>query len=195
VSRRGRQVSFPPAVQLPEPAPPVPRLGPVVFTVRFGGNEHRVNLSDLPCPRLVRRLAQGLSGIGGDEGSLHTPSNVQTLVSHASDFVAFVAATVADSGDRFDVVDLRREHLDAFERDLVRRHGEHSRQPHAVLRDVMRLLRLVRDEIPDAFGAELDARIEYTSALARRRPSTPLDAYPLPVFEAIHKAAMVDVRA
>ncbi len=51
---RGRKVRFGAVGGVVEPPEPMPAIGPVVFTVVFGGTEKVVDLSDLACPRLVR---------------------------------------------------------------------------------------------------------------------------------------------
>ena len=69
---RGRKVRFDAAGGAGEPPEPVPAIGPVVFTVVFGGTGKVVDLSDLPCPRLVRPLAAALASISGDHGTVRT---------------------------------------------------------------------------------------------------------------------------
>ena len=65
---RGRWATFPAEDQLPAAPPPVPSVGPVVFTVCLDGRELAVDLSDLPCPRLVRPLAEVLRDRAGEDG-------------------------------------------------------------------------------------------------------------------------------
>ena len=69
---RGRKVRFSATAGGTEPAGPVTAIGPIVFTVAFGGTPVTVDLSDLPCPRLVRPLAAALASISGDHGTVRT---------------------------------------------------------------------------------------------------------------------------
>ncbi|MGW9514180.1 hypothetical protein, partial [Embleya sp. NPDC055610] len=109
-------------------------------------------------------------------------------------FVRFVAQVEADDAGRLDVDDLTPELLEAFELKLIADHRDtNSNIPYATTSGILRLLRLVRDEHPDDFDAEMQARLGFTvvKATVEHRP---LDAYPTPVFEAIEAAALADVR-
>ncbi len=82
---RGSRVMFP-AGDVPPAA--VPALGPIVFTLTFAGVPKTVDLSDLPCPRLVRPLAAALASIGGDTGTVRTwAPDVQQMVRYVREFV------------------------------------------------------------------------------------------------------------
>ena len=71
----------------------------MVFTLRFHGIERSVDLSDLPCPRLVRPLAAALASIGGDDGALRTwnPDFLQ-MVRHLRTLRRFRRTTSGASG-------------------------------------------------------------------------------------------------
>jgi len=191
---RGRAVRFPGAGQIPEPPEPVPVLGPVVFTVVFGGTARRVDLSDAPCPRLVRPLAAALAGIGGDDGVVHRwRPDFQQMIRHLRAFAEF-AASGAETPDRFGLADLTGRTLDGFEADLLARYGQSGSRVQAFMRTVVRLLRLAAQTAPLALTPALQGRLGYGTTLPSRR-SRPLDAYPVTVLEAIEQAAAADVRA
>ena len=70
----------------------MPAIGPVVFTVAFGGTPVTVDLSDLPCPRLVRPLAAALASISGDHGTVRTfDPDFRQKVRHLREFAGFAA--------------------------------------------------------------------------------------------------------
>ncbi len=192
---RGRWAAFPTDEQLPPAPVPVPTVGPVVFSVRFDGREFPVDLSDLPCPRLVRPLAETLRERAGDGGPLRSAEVFKRLVLAVRSFVVFVGAAEEGQAEDVELADLEADHLDAFEQALVDEHGSDSAQPHAVLELVTRVLRAVHEARPEAFAPETAARIQYATREARGRGTTPLDAYPSSVFEAIRQAALGDVRA
>ena len=90
---RGRKVRFDAVGGVAELPEPVAALGPVVFTVVFGGIEKVVDLSDLACPRLVRPLAAALASISGDRGTVRTCNpDFQQKVRHLRAFAGFAAA-------------------------------------------------------------------------------------------------------
>ncbi|MET7853514.1 hypothetical protein ABZT48_36145 [Streptomyces avermitilis] len=190
-----RRVRFPTAVDVPAPPEPVPRIGPVAFTLRFDREEHHFDLSHLPCPRLVRALAGVLSGIGGDEGTLHRVESFRQMITSVRLFVGFVAAAEPAETEDLTAGDLEPELLDAFEEHLVNKFPEGSGRPYTILMDIVRLLRGVHAEDGDTFSVETQARIGFTATTAERPADKPLDAYPLPVFERIEVAALEDVRA
>ncbi|WP_202512777.1 hypothetical protein [Streptomyces sp. SID3343] len=193
VSRRpGRRVRFPSSEELPPVPASVPEIGPVAFSAQFDdGIERRFDLSHLPCPRLVRRLVRALAEIGGREREQRSGFTTETTRRQIERFVRFVAQVEADDAGRFDVDDLTPELLEAFELELIADHQDtNTNIPYATTSGI---LRLVRDEHPDDFDAELQARLGFTvvKATVERRP---LDAYPTPVFEAIEAAALADIR-
>ena len=192
---RGRAVRFPAAGELPAPPEPVPVLGPVVFTLRFGGVERKADLSDLPCPQLVRPLAAALAAIGGDDGLVRTWSpDFCQMLRHLRVFARFAADRSGDPAGPFGLADLRPELLDAFEADLVARYGSGGTRAHAFMGTVIRLLRHAGAADPAALTGPVQARLGYATSLPHR-PGRPLDAYPIPVLEAIQRAALADVRA
>ncbi|MEU9141321.1 hypothetical protein AB0D33_36190 [Streptomyces sp. NPDC048404] len=124
-----RRVRFPAAVDVPAPPKPVPRIGPVAFTLRFDREEHHFDLSQLPCPRLVRALAGVLSGIGGDEGTRHRVDSFRQMITSVRLFVGFVAAAEPAEAEDLTAGDLEPELLDAFEEHLVNKFPEGSGRP------------------------------------------------------------------
>ena len=89
---RGRKVRFDAMAGGTELAGPVTAIGPVVFTVAFGGTPVTTDLSDLPCPRLVRPLAAALAAISGDHGTVRTLSpDFRQKVRHLREFASFAA--------------------------------------------------------------------------------------------------------
>jgi len=176
--------------------PPVPQVGPVVFSLLFGGQLHTVDLSDLPCPRLTRRLAQALAGLGGDDNTMRYLDGFRQTVAQVRRFVCFVAevqSADADADD-FDVPHLAPDLLAAYEQRLLARHGTTSTEPHRGMAKLVRLLRKVYDNDPGSFEPALQARIGYASTSAETTIGTPLDAYPSRVFEEIAAQAAEDVR-
>ena len=191
---RGRAVRFPAAGQIPEPPEPVGVLGPVVFTVVFGGTARTVDFSDAPCPRLVRPLAAELAGIGGDDGVVHRwRPDFQQMTRHLRAFAEYTASQAA-APDRFGLADLGPRTLDGFEAGLLARYGQSGSQVQAFMSTVVRLLRLAAGTDPVALTPALQGRLGYGTTLPARR-SRPLDAYPVTVLEAIEQAAAADVRA
>jgi hypothetical protein len=91
-SRRGAKVRFPIVEDPPAGPDPVPSLGPLVFWLRFDGHQVRYDLSDLPCPRLVRPLAQALAELGGEDGARRTRAGFGTILRAVRDFVTFIGA-------------------------------------------------------------------------------------------------------
>ncbi len=87
-----RRVRFPAASEIPAPADPVPSIGPVAFSLRFGGTAVHFDLSHLPCPRLVRPLAAALSQIGGDDGTMGGKDSFRGAIRAVRLFAEFVAA-------------------------------------------------------------------------------------------------------
>jgi hypothetical protein len=174
---------------------PVPSLGPVVFWLRFDGHQVRYDLSDLPCPRLVRPLAQALAELGGEDGARRTRAGFGTIVRAVCDFVSFIGAAEAERAERFTLADLQPGLLDAFEAKLVREHGRASSRPPEVMAHVVRVLRLAGDNHPGVLDAAMLARISFGMASPTAYVKTPLDAYPLAVFEELREAALRDVRA
>lgn len=192
--RPGARVRFPSLADAPPAPAPVPMLGPVIFTVRFNGQDVRFDLSDLPCPRLVRPLAQALTEIGGEHNSLRTRSGFQVIMSAVRDFVAFTVAALGDRAGEVSLQDLEPEMLDAFEAKLIAEHGIASSRPPEVMAAVVRVLRGAHDHHPGTMDTAMLTRITYGMATATEYVKTPLDAYPLPLFEEIREAALRDVR-
>ncbi|MFC0449555.1 hypothetical protein [Rhodococcus jostii] len=193
--RRGRAVRFPTDVSLLEPPAAVPTLGPIVFNLVFDGRPRRIDLSELPCPRLVRPLARELADIGGQDGTVREWSGFHQMVRHLRAFLDFAATAEPGLADELGLDDLEPELLDAWETKLAAEYGPDSGEPHAALRTVVRLLRLADQTRPDALSAPMQARVGFATRHTFQPRPQPLDAYPLPVFEAIQAAALADVRA
>ncbi|MHB1850339.1 MAG: hypothetical protein ACYCVO_15315 [Acidimicrobiales bacterium] len=194
---RGRAVRFPAASELPEPPQAVPVIGPVVFSLSFSGMKRTIDLSDLACQRLVRPLAAALASIGGDDASVRTfAPDFQQMTRHLRAFVSFLAGRAADADalEQLGIAGLSPQLLDAFEADLLARFGPSGKRVQAFMSSVVRLLRLVDENDPGALGPEMQARLGYASHLPHYR-GAPLDAYPIPVFEAIRRAALGEVAA
>jgi len=192
--RRGRRAVFASGQEVPEPVP-VPRLGPVIFTVRFREGERTIDWSSLPCPKLVRPLAGALREMGGEDGTIrHWPSFL-TATGFVRDFVNMVAAGAGRAADALALADLTADQVDAFEDELIGRYPDTSRCPYLAVGYLVRTLRRVNQDAPGQFAPALVARIAYASVRAEDPPSTPLDAYPQQVFEAITTAALADVQA
>lgn len=173
----------------------MPTIGPLVVSLVFDGRQHRVDLSDLPCPRLVRALARELAGIGGQDGTVRQWEGVRQMTRHLRAFVEFVAAAESGRADELGVDGLEPELLDAWEAKLVADYGPDSGEPHLFLRTVVRLLRLADQARPDVLSVHMQARVAFATTNAFQPRPQPLDAYPLPVLEAIQAAALADVRA
>lgn len=173
----------------------MPTIGPLVVSLAFDGRQHRVDLSDLPCPRLVRALARELAGIGGQDGTVRQWEGVRQMTRHLRAFVEFVAAAEPGRADELGVDGLEPELLDAWEGKLVADYGPDSGEPHLFLRTVVRLLRLADQARPDVLSVHMQARVAFATTNAFQPRPQPLDAYPLPVLEAIQAAALADVRA
>ncbi|MFF2941342.1 hypothetical protein ACFVSQ_16020 [Streptomyces niveus] len=173
----------------------MPEIGPVAFSSLFDdGIERRFDFSHLPCPRLVRHLVRALASVAGREREQRAAFTTETTVRQIEGFVDFVARAEADDAEGFDVDDLTPELLEAFELKLIADHRDtDSNIPYQTMSGILRLLRLVRDEGPDAFGLEMQARLGFAVVKATKT-SRPLDAYPTPVFEAIEAAALADIR-
>ncbi len=192
--RRGRRAVFAAPEQIPEPVP-LPRIGPVIFTVAFRDGERTINWSALPCPKLVRPLAGALRDMGGEDGVIRHWPSFQSAAGWVRDFVCMVAAGAEPTADALTLVDLTLGHLDAFEQQLIGRYRDGSRSPYLAMGYLVRTLRRVNEDTPGQLAPGLVARIAFTSVRAEDPPSTPLDAYPPQVFEAITAAALADVQA
>ena len=192
---RGRKVRFDAAGGAAEPPEPVPAIGPVVFTVVFGGTGKAVDLSDLPCPRLVRPLAAALASISGDHGTVRTRSpDFQQMVRHLRAFARFAAARLgAGHGGAAGLGDVSAALLEDFEAGLISRYGTTGSQVQRFMATVIRLLKLAEQAAPGALTAPVQARLSYSTSLPARR-GRPLNAYPMPVLEAIQQAALADAR-
>jgi hypothetical protein len=194
VTGRGRRVRFPSASVVSEAADLVPVLCPIVFVLTFEGVERTIDLSDLACPRLVRPLAAALAGIGGDDATVRRWSpGFQRMVRHLRTFVTYAAARTPVGAAELDLAGMTPALLDGFEADLSARHGHGTELVAAFMSTVVRLLRLAYEQYPQAFSAAMAGRLGYTTS-APRSATTPLDAYPKPVLEAIQAAALADVR-
>ena len=192
---RGRKVRFGAADGGAEPPEPVPAIGPVVFDVFFGGTAVRVDLSDLPCPRLVRPLAAALASIGGDHGTVRTLSpDFRQKVRHLREFTRFASARLeAAQPGTAGLGDVSAELLKDFEAGLISRYGTTGSQVQGFMSTVIRLLKLAGEADPGVLTAAVQARLSYSTSLPARRPR-PLNAYPVPVLEAIQRAALADAR-
>ena len=188
---RGSRVRFDGAGGHADPVP-VPQLGPVVFSLTFGGAEKTVDFSDLACPLLVRPLAAALASIGGDTGTIRTwsPGFAQRVM-HLRTFVTFAAGVL---GTAAGLADVTPGLLDDFEAALSRRFGAGAGPVGFYLATVVRLLRIAAQGESSTLPVELQARLGY-AASERCVPSAPLDAYPLPVLAAVKEAALADVRS
>ncbi len=195
MSRRpGRAIRFPNPAALPELPAAVPSIGPIVFSVGFEHESRVIDLSDLGCPRLVRRLAAQLAGIGGRDGTVREWSGFNQMVRHLRSFVAFTAATGPGGADKLGLDDVDPELLEAFESHLAASYPQASGEPHACMRTVVRLLRAAGEAAPGRLSLEMQGRVGFASTRSFRPRSRPLDAYPLPVAEVIEAAALADVR-
>ena len=192
---RGRKVRFDAVAGGTEPAGPVPAIGPVVFTVAFGGTPVTTDLSDLPCPRLVRPLAAALAAISGDHGAVRTLSpDFRQKVRHLREFASFVAGRLgAAHAAAAGLGDLTAELLEDFEAGLISCYGAAGSQVHGFMATVIRLLKLAEQAAPGTLTTAVQARLSYSTSLPARR-GRPLNAYPVPVLEAIQHAALADTR-
>src|SRR6267142_699865 len=92
-STRGRRVVFSPTSEVITPdVDPVPRIGPIVFSVHVDGRDHLIDWSDLPCPRLTRCLAEVLRRSVQDEGTRGSWQGVLQAARNLRGFVQFIAA-------------------------------------------------------------------------------------------------------
>lgn len=187
-----RRVRFTPVADDPVLPEPVPRLGPVVFSVMFPEREEIADLSGLPCPRLVRALAAALADTTRPKGLAAERSEFRGVLREVSRFVRFVAAATPEFGDELDLDDLEPEILDAYEQKLIADYAEGSSTPYAIMSDLVKLLRHVRDASPTAFDLAFQARLNISAVEAGWR-GKPLDAYPPTVFEAFENAALTEV--
>jgi hypothetical protein len=192
---RGRKVRFDAMAGGTEPAGPVTAIGPVVFTVAFGGTPVTTDLSDLPCPRLVRPLAAALAAISGDHGMVRTLSpDFRQKVRHLREFASFAAGRLgAAHAGAAGLGDLTAELLEDFEAGLISRYGTAGSQVHGFMATVIRLLKLAEQAAPGTLTPAVQARLSYSTSLPARR-GRPLNAYPVPVLEAIQHAALADTR-
>lgn len=188
---RGRPVRFGAPGEVAFEVTSIPALDPAVFMLRFGGVERRVDLAGLPCPRLVRPLAGALASIGGDNGTVRRWSpGFQELIGHVQGFVAFAAEQGSDLGSE----DVSPALLDGFEARLSDRYGIGAGPVEVRMRTVVRLLRLAHEAAPGSISLAMQGRLGYVTTTPCCS-STPLNAYPMPAFEAIRSAALADVRA
>lgn len=195
--RHGRPVRFPSGVQLPESPAPVPAIGPVVFSLVFDQQQRRIDLSDSPCPCLVRPLALALAGIAGQDGTVREWSGFQHMLRHLRAFLDFTAAAEPGQADNLGLGDVEPELLEAWESKLVADYGPGSGEPHVAMRTVVRLIRLVGQARPDALSVPMQARVAFATTTAFGLRPRPLDAYPVPVFErrsAVHLPRLTTAR-
>ncbi|MER6170692.1 hypothetical protein [Streptosporangium sp. NPDC001681] len=190
--RRGRWARLPDVEETPAAPAGVPQLGPVIFTLRYDGHDHGVDFSDLPCPRLVRVLAEGVKAYAGEGGTITTWNSVAHVLSALRMFVSFVAR--AEHDDDLVAADLEPDHVDAFEQALLVKYGAASPQPNVVASAMIRVLRHAHLASPEAFEADLVERIGFGARVSSRSPK-PVNAYSPRVFEAIRDAALADVAA
>lgn len=191
--RRGRRAVFAGGEQAAEPVI-VPKLGPVIFTVAFRNGEHIIDWSALPCPKLARPLAQALMEMGGEDGTIRYWPSFLSAAGYARDFPLMAAAAAAVPRD-LAIGDLTAEHVDAFEDELTGRYPAGVRTPYVAMGCLTRVLRRAGENAPGQLDPGLVARIAFTSRRTGKPGSTPMDAYPQPVFEAITAAALSDVQA
>lgn len=190
-NRRGRWAALPTAGNLPEEPAPVGRLGPVVVRLALDNRDLIVDLSDLPCPRLARQIGAALIELVSDGRRSFT--SVKASVIAVRRFLRIVAdARPADIAG-LEVTDLQGADLDRFEHALIATYGAESGRPHSLMELVVGLLRVACASMP--CSPELLTRLQMTTRVAPGRVRAPLDAYPLPVFEALMTAALADVRA
>lgn len=187
-----RRVRFPATLDAPVAPDPVPSIGPVVFSVDLNGTPEHIDLSGLPCPRLTRALASALVEVIGGPGTLRDRSAVRYVVKRVREFTEFTATVMPDLREDLRLDDLEPDLLDAFELRLIAQYGESSKEPYLTMTYLVRLLRLVHEARPDAFDAAFHARLGFTSATANRA-TKPLDAYPIPVLDALETAARADI--
>ena len=186
---RGRKVRFGAADGGAEPPKPVPAIGPVVFDVVFAGTAVTVDLSDRPCQRLVRPLAAALASIGGDHGTVRTLNpDFRQKVRHLREFTRFASGHL-EAG----LGDVSAELLEDFEAGLISRYGTTGTQVQGFMSTVIRLLKLAEQADRGVLTAAVQARLSYSTSLPSRK-GRPLDAYPVPVLEAIQRAALADAR-
>jgi hypothetical protein len=113
---------------------------------------------------------------------------------YARDFALMAAAAAAVPRD-LAIGDLTAEHVDAFEDELTGRYPAGVRTPYVAMGCLTRVLRRAGENAPGQLDPGLVARIAFTSRRTGKPGSTPMDAYPQPVFEAITAAALSDVQA
>lgn len=190
---RGRKVRFGAADGGDEPAEPVTVIGPVVFTVVFGGAGVTTDLSDLPCPRLVRPLAAALASVSGDHGTVRTVGSFRQMVRHLREFACFTAGYLDCASDDAGLREVRPGLLDGFEAALIGRFGTAGARVQLFMSTVVRLLRLAEQAAPGTLTPAAQARLSYAASVPARR-RTPLNAYPEHVLEAIQQAALADAR-
>ena len=164
-----------------------------MFTVVFGGTAVTVDLSDLPCPRLVRLLAAALASIGRDDGPVRTlDPDFRQMIRHLRAFACLAVGRLGtgDAGQG----DVSPPLLEDFEAGLIGRYGTSGSQVHRFMATVIRLLKLAEQADPGVLTAPVQARLSYSTSLPSRR-GRPLNADPMPVLEAIQRAALADARA
>jgi hypothetical protein len=108
----------------------VPAIGPVVFSLDFDRQCHVIDLSDLPCPRLVRAMAAQLASIGGRDGTVRGWPGFSQMVTHLRSFVVFAAAAEPGVADELGLDGLQPELLEAFENHLAVSYPQASGEPH-----------------------------------------------------------------
>jgi hypothetical protein len=89
------------------------------------------------------------------------------------------------------LADLSPALLEDFEADLIGRYGTSGSQVQRFMATVIRLLKLAEHADPGLLTAPVQARLGYSTSLPARR-GRPLIAYPMPVLEAIQRAALAD---
>jgi len=191
--RRGRRAVFADDEQAAETGS-VTKLGPVVFTVRFRDGERTIDWSALPCPKLARPLAQALTEMGGQDGTIRYWPSFLSAAGYTRDFIQMVAASTGDPHG-LSLGDLTAGHVDAFEDKMTARFAAGAHAPYVAMGYLVRTLRRAGENAPGELGPGIESRIAYASGRTGKRRSTPLDAYPRPVFEAITAAALSDVQA
>jgi hypothetical protein len=190
---RGRRASFPRPDELPEPPAPVPSIGPVVFSLAFDGRSRVVDLSGLPCQRLVRTMAAQLARIGGQDGTVREWGGFRQMLGHLRAFATFIASTEPARAARLGLEDLEPGLLESFEAHVAAGYPSTSGEPHLFMRTVTRLLRLAGEAQPGSLSLEMQARACFASTRSFRPRPRPLDAYPPGVLEIIEAAALADV--
>lgn len=192
---RGRAARLPEGQVADPPAVRGLDLAALVVRVESGGWSTSIDLSDLPCARLVRPLAEAVAQIMGPDGTSRCKERGWQLARPVRRFAQFVDTRYPGRGPRIGLGDLTGDDLDAFEQEQVERYAEGSREPRVLMEALTQLMREAERLHPGLLGEDLRRRVAYASRSVPSRGSTPLDAYRPDLFEQIKQAALADVRA